>query len=90
MNIQFQTCGLILDVILIYFFLRHETVGLFSERIFLPSIRTSPYAGSKPAMTRRSVVLPHPFGPSRQTQLPSWIPREISLMTSLLSSGLAA
>ena len=38
MNIQFQTCGLILDVILIYFFLRHETVGLFSERIFRMSL----------------------------------------------------
>ena len=34
MPVQLQTCGLILDILLIYFFLRHETVGLFSERIF--------------------------------------------------------
>jgi len=34
MPVQLQTCGLVLDILLIYFFLRHETVGLFSERIF--------------------------------------------------------
>ncbi len=34
MPVQIQTCGLVLDILLIYFFLRHETVGLFSERIF--------------------------------------------------------
>ena len=41
MNIEVQACGLILDVILIYFFLRHETVGLFSERIFKISLVVS-------------------------------------------------
>ncbi len=34
MNIEFQVSGLILDILLIYFYLRHDTVGLFSERIF--------------------------------------------------------
>ncbi len=34
MPVHIQTCGLVLDILLIYFFLRHETVGLFSERIF--------------------------------------------------------
>ncbi len=38
MNIEIQTCGLVLDILLIYFFLRHETVGLFSERIFRISL----------------------------------------------------
>ncbi len=38
MPVHVQTCGLVLDILLIYFFLRHETVGLFSERIFRMSL----------------------------------------------------
>ena len=38
MNVEMQSCGLILDILLIYFYLRHEKVGLYSERIFRISI----------------------------------------------------
>ena len=38
MNVEMQCCGLILDLLLIYFFLRHETVGLYSERLFRMSL----------------------------------------------------
>lgn len=38
MNVEMQCCGLILDILLIYFYLRHETVGLYSERIFRISL----------------------------------------------------
>ena len=38
MNVEMQCCGLILDILLIYFYLRHETVGLYSERIFRVSL----------------------------------------------------
>ncbi|MBQ9871840.1 MAG: EAL domain-containing protein [Eubacterium sp.] len=41
MNVDVQACGLVLDLILIYFFLRHETVGLFSERLFKMSLVVS-------------------------------------------------
>ncbi len=34
LNIEVQLCGLFFDLILIYFIVRHETVGLYSERIF--------------------------------------------------------
>lgn len=33
-NVQIQLCGLIFDLLLIFFVLRHESVGLYSEKIF--------------------------------------------------------
>ena len=33
---------------------------------------------SRPAMARSSVVLPHPDGPRKQTNSPSWISSEMS------------
>ena len=34
MNIEVQICGLLFDILIIFFLLRHEGVGLFSEKIF--------------------------------------------------------
>ncbi len=34
LNIEVQLCGLVFDIILIFFILRHESVGLYSEKIF--------------------------------------------------------
>ena len=34
MNIEVQLCGLLFDILIIFFLLRHEGVGLYSERIF--------------------------------------------------------
>jgi hypothetical protein len=45
----------------------------------VPSISTEPESGvSSPAMTRRSVDLPEPLGPSRAVSEPSGIARETS------------
>ena len=33
-TIQVQLCGLVFDLLLINFILKHESVGLFSEKIF--------------------------------------------------------
>ncbi len=33
-NIDMQVCGLIFDLVLIFFVIRHESVGLYSEKIF--------------------------------------------------------
>ena len=33
--------------------------------------------GSRPAIARRSVVFPHPEGPRKQTNSPSWTSREM-------------
>ncbi len=38
LNIEIQTCGLVLDLVLIYFLQRHEHVGLISERLFRISL----------------------------------------------------
>ena len=34
LNIEAQACGLAIDLVLIYFFIKHDRVGLFSERLF--------------------------------------------------------
>ena len=34
LNIEVQTCGLVIDLVLIYFYLKHDRVGLYSERLF--------------------------------------------------------
>ena len=34
MNIEVQLCGLLFDILIIFFLLRHERVGLYSESIF--------------------------------------------------------
>ncbi len=34
LNIETQACGLVIDAILLYFYMRHDRVGLYSERIF--------------------------------------------------------
>jgi len=47
-----------------------------------PPRRISPAsAGSNPATVLRSVVLPQPLGPSRQTKLPRLAWKEMSSMT---------
>lgn len=33
-NIEVQLCGLVFDLVLIFFMVRHESVGLYSEKIF--------------------------------------------------------
>lgn len=38
LNIQIQACGLVLDLILIYFLQRHEKVGLHGEKLFRASL----------------------------------------------------
>ncbi|MBR4514181.1 MAG: EAL domain-containing protein [Lachnospiraceae bacterium] len=38
LNIEVQMCGLVIDLLLIYFASKHDRVGLYSERIFLLSI----------------------------------------------------
>ena len=38
LNIEVQMCGLIIDILLIYFAFKHDRVGLYSERVFLISI----------------------------------------------------
>ncbi len=38
MNIQVQICGLVLMGLLVYFYRRQKTVGLYTERIFLRSL----------------------------------------------------
>jgi FOG: EAL domain len=37
-NVQVQLCGLIFDILLIVFVMRHESVGLYSERLFKISL----------------------------------------------------
>ena len=34
MNIEVQLCGLVFDLVLVYFIIRHESVGLYNETIF--------------------------------------------------------
>ena len=38
LNIEVQMCGLVIDLLLIYFAFKHDRVGLYSERLFLISI----------------------------------------------------
>lgn len=41
MNIQIQCCGLVMMGLLLYFYLRQKTVGLYTERIFLRTLIAS-------------------------------------------------
>ncbi len=34
MNIQMQLCGLLITLLILYFYKRHETVGLYTEKLF--------------------------------------------------------
>src|ERR1700752_4735609 len=55
-----------------------------------PSRMMAPAVGSsRPAIMRRSVVLPQPDGPSRQTNLPSGTDR-LTLPTALVTSLMAS
>ena len=38
LNIEVQICGLVIDLLLIYFASKHDRVGLYSEKLFLASI----------------------------------------------------
>lgn len=38
MNIQMQLCGLLILLLLLYFYKRHDTVGLFTEKLFQRAI----------------------------------------------------
>ena len=56
---------------------------------FSPSIRTSPeVASSSPAMTRSSVDLPQPDGPTKMTNSPSSTSRSMPFSTSTLPKDL--
>src|SRR5437868_2587226 len=53
-------------------------------------MRTTPaFCRSSPAMTRRSVVLPHPLGPRKQTNSPSATASETSASATTASNFLA-
>lgn len=41
MNIQMQFCGLVVLIILLSFYLRHERIGLYTEKVFLWALETA-------------------------------------------------
>ena len=41
MNIQMQFCGLVILILLLYFYKRQDTVGLFTEILFKRALYTS-------------------------------------------------
>src|SRR5262245_8338831 len=55
----------------------------------VPSIRMRPpVTSSRPAISRSSVVLPHPDGPTKTTKVPSSISRSAPWMTTWLPNAL--
>lgn len=65
MNIQVQCCGLVMMGLLLYFYLRHKTVGLYTEKIFLRTLCFSIFSISLDILSVVAITY--------QNRIPEWL-----------------